>query len=1108
MRIYLLLLIIGITQAFGTNTYSQTALINLRMNNASVEDVINGIEEQSEFRFLYNKKIVNVESKVSIEAKNGSITAVLDDLFKNVDISYVISDRQIILNRKGVFLPLLLPTTRQTGKRITGMVVDAAGEPLIGANVLEKGTPTNGTITDAGGNFSLTVADNALLQVSFIGYVTQEVSVSSGTPDKSLLIKLLEDTQSLEEVVVIGYGSMKKSDLTGSITSVKIKDDLRQLANNSIAQTLQGNVAGLNVGAVNSAGAQPSLTIRGYNTLSTGASENAPLIVVDGVIYRGNLIDLNTNDIESVDILKDASSAAIYGSQASNGVIIITTRKGTATGKPVFSYSTRYTVQTPYKELLPMGKEELEKFILDCNWDRGSRIGPDFLQPNPDYSFVPYLKTTDISNGYREGLDHDWYGAFTGNGHTTSHNLSVSGKNQDIGYFISGGYLQEKGYIKNDDYKKYNFRINLESEINDWLSVGTESFLATGNYSGSTPSLSGTFATQPWSPVYDANGEYLLTPNGLQLNPYLEIQQDDDERRLNLIGNTHAEIKAPFLKGLSYRINYSQNYSNYTHDHFNPWGANYTGSGYKNFSKTNIWSLDNIVTYNQTFKDRHKVNLTLVYGVEELKYSATNASAQKFSNDDLGYNRLQAGDPGLFQVSSSAEKESSLYSSARLFYSFRDKYLVTGTVRRDGFSGFGANKKIGTFPSLALAWVTSEESFFKNRINWFNYLKLRGSYGVSGRRAVSRYQTKAVVSSSPSYIFGDGNSPVAGQWISSMANNALGWETTTGMNFGADFGFLSSRIHGNIEYYSNDTKNILYNIQLPNMSGFSSIPYNIGKVHNHGLEFTVTGNFFHTSDFSWETSLNYSKSRNKIVSILGPDNDKDGDGKEDDLIANNLFIGKPQGVIYNYEITGELWQLADRDAGRIPAGFSPGTLKIIDQNDDGAFSATDDRKILGYTDPSFRVGFANTLRYKNFSLYVFINAIQGGKNYYKAQMHPDWNFNNYEFITQGVGPKGGFDYWMPENPNSKYRRLDMSPSYEGIHYDSRSFVRIQDVTLSYTFDRSLVRKLTINNLKLYASGKNLATFTKWEGVDPELGIGLTPGLPLMSSYTIGLNVEF
>ncbi|MDR0845188.1 MAG: SusC/RagA family TonB-linked outer membrane protein, partial [Tannerella sp.] len=722
--------------------------------------------------------------------------------------------------------------------------------------------------------------------------------------------------------------------------------------------------------------------------------------------------------------------------------------------------------------------------------------------------FAPYLKSADLSRGYLEGYDHDWYGAFTGNGHIVNHNLNVSGKNEALGYFISGGYTKEKGYIENDNYKRFNFRININADINPWLSLGTESFLSTSDYSGTAPSLSATFLTQPWGPVYDANGEYLLTPNGQNLSPYLELQQDDDERRFNLVGNMHAVVKIPFIEGLSYRINYSQNYSNYTHDQFNPYGANYTGSGYKNFSKTNIWSLDNIITYSRTFKNIHKVNATLVYGVEEQKYGSTNSSAQKFTNGSLGYYRLQAGDPSLFSVSSNAEQENSLYSSARLFYSFRDKYLVTGTVRRDGFSGFGSNKKTGIFPSVALGWVISEEGFFKKNLEWFNYLKLRGSYGISGRRAVGRYQTKAVVSSSPQYIFGDGNPTTAGQWISSMANNSLGWETTAGQNYGADFSFLNSRIHGNIEYYSNDTKNILYSIQLPNMSGFSSIPYNIGKVHNHGLEFTLAGNVIQTSDFSWEASFNYSRNRNKIVSILGPDNDKDGDGKEDDLIANGLFIGKPQGVIYDYEITGELWQLADRDAGRIPAGFFPGTLKIVDQNGDGAFSATNDRKILGYTDPSYRFGFANTLRYKNFSLYLFINSIQGGKNYYKAQMQPAHAFFNYEFITQGVGPKGGFDYWMPENPNSKYRRPDTGPAYEGVNYDSRSFVRIQDVTLSYTFDKNLVRKLYVNNLKVYVSGKNLATFTSWEGIDPELGIGITPGLPLMSSYSMGLNVEF
>jgi hypothetical protein len=327
---------------------------------------------------------------------------------------------------------------------------------------------------------------------------------------------------------------------------------------------------------------------------------------------------------------------------------------------------------------------------------------------------------------------------------------------------------------------------------------------------------------------------------------------------------------------------------------------------------------------------------------------------------------------------------------------------------------------------------------------------------------------------------------------------------------GADFGFLESRIRGNVEYYSNNTKDILYNIQLPTMTGFSSIPFNIGKVSNHGIEITVIGDILKSGELKWEASANFSRNRNKIVSILGPLNDQDGDGKEDDLVANSLFIGKSQKVIYDYEILGEgqMWQLADREAGVIPTGFYPGHYKIVDQNKDGAFSATTDRKILGYVDPSYTVGIANTLRYKNLSLYIFINSIQGGKDYYKGHAGPAWTFDNYEFIAQGNGPKGSWDYWMPENPNAKYRRIDIKPSYEGLTYDQRNFIRLQDVSLSYTFNKNLIQKLSINNLKVYVSGQNLLTLTKWEGLDPELGIGIDVGIPMMSSYTVGVNVEF
>ena len=562
---------------------------------------------------------------------------------------------------------------------------------------------------------------------------------------------------------------------------------------------------------------------------------------------------------------------------------------------------------------------------------------------------------------------------------------------------------------------------------------------------------------------------------------------------------------------MNYRINYSQNYRTANHDQYNPYGANQTGSGYKNSSINYDWIVDNILTFNNTFNDIHNVNATLLYGVEKRTGSHTNSSARDFVNGSLGYNRLEAGNPELNSISTGAWQETSLYSMGRVIYNLSNKYLLTATIRRDGFSGFGTKEKIGLFPSVALGWVASEETFIKDNADWLNYLKVRGSYGSTGRRAVGRYQTLATMESGPMYAFGDGGSSTIGTYISSMANDELGWETTTGLNLGADFAIIDSKLHGNIEYYNNDTKDILYNIQLPTMTGFNSIATNIGKVHNHGVEFSLTGQIIKSKDLNWEATLNYSRNRNEIVSILGFDND--GDGVEDDLVANRLFIGEPQQVVYDYNIVG-MWQLADQEAGIIPSGFFPGTYMLEDVSGpdgvpDGVITSADDKKILGYRDPAYRFSIANRVNYKNFSLYVFINSIQGGKNYYLGDDDPysgTWRYKEQK--TYVNAPAGSWDYWMPENPNAKYRRLDTPSSYQGYHYTQRNFIRLQDVSLSYTFDKSLISKLDMRSLKLYVSAQNLVTITKWKGWDPETGRGFDPGVPLMKNFTFGLNVEF
>jgi TonB-dependent starch-binding outer membrane protein SusC len=1097
MKLTVFFILISVGCVLAGKTYSQTKTLTLHMENSTVKEVLKEIESQSEFRIMYSGKFVDVDREVSLDVKNQKIESVLNTLFAGTDVGYTVKDRFIVLITPELMVEGTLAVMQQ--RAVSGKVTDSGGQSLPGVTVVVKGT-TQGTVTNADGEYSLTnIPEDATLVFSFVGMRTQEIVV--GNQD-NINVAMEEETIGIEEVVAIGYGTMRKSDLTGSVERVNV-DEMRELSNVSVMQAMQGSVAGLNVGAVEKAGEEPDISIRGQNTLSSSAGANSPLIVVDGAIYRGRIIDLNPADIESVDILKDASSTAIYGSQAANGVMIITTKKGEIIGKPVINYDASYTVDVDPRKIVPMQAEEYEDYYKDVFWAEGARLGPDYLQPNPDFNLSSNLKTDHIVRGYERELDYPWYDTFTGNGYKNSHNLSIRGKNNQISYFFSGGFTDVKGLLKNDEYKRYSYRINLDAEITNWLTVGIQSFLTQSDFSGAEPNLEDLFIYQPWVPATDENGEYIPRPEGLSLNPFLQIQQNNSDKSLNIFGNLYAEIQLP-LKGLDYKINFSQNYRTSNEDNFDPFGASEQGLGYKNSHINYDYTVDNILTYNNTFNDVHKINATLIYGVEKRQFSYTNSQAQNFANDLLGYNRLQAGDPTLFQVNSGAEQEQSLYSMARILYNFNNRYLVTGTVRRDGFSGFGGNEKTGYFPSIALGWVASQEDFFKENLEWFDYLKIRGSYGRSGRRGVGRYDTKAVVASAPYYIFGDGGSAQVGQWLSSLPNDELGWETTTGINVGLDFNIFNSLLYGNMEYYNNKTEDILFAIQLPEMTGFSSINTNIGEVGNHGLEFTLNSQIFKTSDLTWDSGINFTRNRNKIVSILGFDND--GDGIEDDLVANQLFMGEPTDVVYDYEIE-RIWQFADKETGEIPIGFDVGQYKIADLNRDGEYSATDDRKILGYRDPSYRLGISNTITYEQFRLYAFINSIQGGKDYYYGEdIHPFNNVTETRLNYQNV-PRGGWDYWMPENPDARFERLDFPSTYKPSRYLQRNFIRIQDVSLSYSIDQKSLSKINIQSLRIFVSGKNLATFTKWRGHDPETGVGFGVGLPVMRSYSVGLNVE-
>jgi len=979
---------------------------------------------------------------------------------------------------------------------VKGHVVDENNDPLIGVTVKVTGQET-GTITGLDGDYSLEVTNGDILEFSYIGYVTQSITFK-GQRDLRVIMK--EDSQVLDEVVVVGYGVQRKSDLTGSVVRADLST-MKNVTNTNLVSALKGAVPGLNIGATGTAGGTPTISIRGRNSIS-GTTE--PLIVLDGIIYRGNINDINPSDIESIDILKDASSAAIYGSQAANGVMLITTKSVKANSKPIIEYNGTFTFQRLISsDMKPLDRAGFLTQVEHTNI-ADSRIGPDYLQRNPDWLPTDAMTLTSLLQGYSNGTSTDWWDLTTEDvPYIQNHSISMRGRSDMVNYYLSFGFLDQKNQFKNDTYKRYSFRANLEAKVTNWFRIGTQSFFSSNDLSGSNPDYSRVTRLSPLTSPYDENGDLIQNLDIGYTNPLAMISNPDTEIRYNLTGNFYADIDIPYVKGLNYRVNYSHNMTFNKDYEFRSYDNALQGSGFKKNSHEYAWTLDHILTYKRDF-GKHAVNATLVYGVEKRGYENTDATARNFENQTLGYNYLQAGQSDLNKIETGAWEETSLYMMGRLGYTFNERYTVNATLRRDGFSGFGKNNKFALFPSAAVAWRISEESFLKDNVNWVDNLKLRLSYGENGNRTLKRYSTQASMTSGNGYIYGNG-SPELIMGVNAMPNGDLKWETTESLNLGVDFSVLNGRLYGSYEMYRSNTRDLLYDVNIPNINGSSTVTTNIGKIQNKGIELSLTGVPIRKKDFEWLVTLAFSLNRNKVVSILGKDTN--GDGIEDDLVDSKLFIGQPYGVVYDYNIIG-MWQLADYYAGTIPNGYTFGTYKFEDIDGDGSYSAAKDRKILGYTDPSYRFSIQNTFSYKGIELRAIINSVQGGSKYYYGQplqgIYSGQQMNNYSFFNN-------FDYWLPENPNAKYQQLGANIPITTTPYVQRSFIRLQELSLGYNFSPSLLKKAGINRARVYISATNLFTITDWDGWDPEAGdsgIGITGSNAPMKQFTIGLNYEF
>ena len=695
---------------------------------------------------------------------------------------------------------------------VTGTVTDASnGTPMPGVNVIIKGTVL-GALTGADGKYSLAVSGpNAVLVFSFIGYNTLEEPVSGRT---TINVALISSTKELEEVIVTGYGTQKKSDLTGSVVRVTMEDKAT-LANINLTQAMSGTTAGVNVTALGLAGSDPSLSIRGQTSLS---ASDAPLIVLDGIIYNGSINNININDIESVDILKDASAAAVYGSRSANGVMLITTKKGKSE-KPQISFNMYYGYQDMTNNpMRVMNAEEYAIRLTDYyyqqdlyTWyktkptsDVGKPVRPDVTNRE---IVAARLRTQEERDNYIAGNEIDWVDEVLQVSPIQNYNLSMAGKSDRVNYYVSGSYTNEEGIQLNDEFSRITLHSNVESKVTDWLTVGLNASYSFRDYSGLEANLGNARACSPLANNKIGSPNYDMYLTGEAYMPYplnnLYVDYVDNRNDLLLVGN--AKITVPWVKGLTYEFNYSNNYYTRKYNRFYPVtvpeGSGNKGQAYKIPSEERNWIYNNILTYLRTFGN-HQVNATLLYSQEGRNAESSTINAQGFDNPVLGYNNVSLGTT--VTVGSTAWKENSISYMARVNYSFMNRYLLTATIRRDGFSGFGANNKFANFPSVSLGWVVTDESF----MDWAEnlYLKLRTSYGLNGNQGIGRYSSFSRMTAD-SYVYGP--TTAIAVYPSSLGNADLGWETTASFNVGIDFGFLNRRINGSLDLYKAQTTDVL-----------------------------------------------------------------------------------------------------------------------------------------------------------------------------------------------------------------------------------------------------------------------------------------------------------
>lgn len=1034
--------------------------ISVEARNKSIREVFNILEKETSYRFFYNDALKSVDKTVDLVVSDKNIDQILETLFESTGLGYRILENNLIVVTPGGELQQNL---------VTGKVTDASsGEGLPGVSIVVKGT-TTGVNTDINGNYSISVPDtDAILTYSFIGYVAQDVPVGGRI---KIDVSMAVDVTTLDEVVVVGYGTQRKSDITGTVASIP-KDRLENSSNQNIAQAIQGAIPGVMI-QTSSAGAAPDevIMIRGRNSI---LADNSPLIVVDGIPYSGSISDLSPNDIQSIEILKDASSAAIYGSRGSNGVILVSTKEGVE-GQIKISYDGYYSVQK-YAFL------------------------PDYMDGAEFYDFkmkrFPGALTNSEKEIYDSGTWTDWLNTGLRNGASNQHTLSVSGGSNNTKFFVSGNYLDIKGLAVNDNFKRLTSRINLDTKVYKWITLGSRSQFSFDDKSGLEPDVSDLFQTNPLTKAFEADGSqaiYIWEDDHYFGNPLQMTLYDNIDKSYQIISNNYAVIDFPFLKGLSYRINSgvtARFYDEATYIGRNTKiGLEAKGSAETSRARSNNTVIENILSYTREF-GKSKIFGTAVYSYEKNNSSRNSLEANGFPHDFLKwYSSAQATQI----IPDYSFSESVLMSQMiRFNYVYDNRYLATITGRRDGFSGFGLNSKWGLFPSVALGWNLHNETFFPFK-DIFNEFKVRLSYGLNGNQAVGPYES---ISRLGEYNMISNKQTQAGYIPSRLGQENLGWESSKTLNIGLDFGIFKNRVSGNINVFRTNTTDLLLNRSISAVHGITSITQNIGETQNTGFELGLQSRNVVTSDFNWSTSLNLAFTKNEIVSLYG---ELDEDGKEIDDVGNAWFIGQPIRVNYDFVWEGT-WQLDELEEAT-KWGTKPGFVKLKDIKPDGSLNA-DDKKIIGQQDPKFLWGMSNSFSFRGFNLDVFIHGVHGVTKENTLMTDETWADVRRNTITK--------NWWTPENPTNEWvvneLYAERMSGILGAIYEDASFIRVKEVSLSYTLPKTFLNRFSVDNLRIFVTGRNLATITNWRGLDPELDS--QHQIPLQKEYVFGLNFEF